>query len=134
MKTCNKCSIELIIGETICENNWKNRKYNCDTCQRKIEIERDRKKREFVAQYKLDAGCETCGYNESSVALQLAHRSMDLKSPALRASGGKAYNPGWSIKRIEEEFLKCRVLCANCHAVETAQELGHIIYTKPKGE
>lgn len=67
-------------------------------------------------------GCELCGFQATH------HCQLDLDhiNPATKTYKGnhKAYDAGWSWKRIEEELAKCTVLCKNCHALRTYEE-GH---------
>lgn len=67
----------------------------------------------LVKRYKLRKGCEICGYKAHFTALQLDHKDPKEKVRAL--SRMQTY----SIIRVKEEIRKCRVLCANCHAVHT---------------
>ena len=96
----------------------------CRDCWNVRRNERRALATRFVNEYKLKVGCESCGYNEYGTALQLAHIERGVKS----TRDGKAYSSDWRISRIEEEFTKCRVLCANCHSVETAIEEGNNPY------
>ena len=84
--------------------------------------------------YKTSKGCEICGYNENGVALDFAHIDPKTKSHHMwkdrkRGSGmadlvkrvtkyGTQLNRDrW--KELKEEIRKCRILCKNCHYVET---------------
>src|SRR3990172_519141 len=84
--------------------------------RRELQSEHHRKLREAQAAYKLEVGCEKCGYNENSDALQFDH-------PEPRR-GDKRRHPSWIkswayFERIKQE---CDVLCANCHAIKTNAE------------
>lgn len=72
---------------------------------------------------KVERGCEMCGYNANPVALQFDHIDPDTK---YRNGKGKLVNPSdlvlYSQSIILEEIKKCRVLCANCHAIYTHDE------------
>ena len=72
-----------------------------------------------VKEYKLTAGCRNCGYNEHHAALDFAHKNrankIDNIGTMLRRRGAS--------KRVWAEIVKCDVLCANCHRVETFQEI-----------
>jgi len=79
--------------------------------------------RQVVDAIKLNAGCEMCGYNEYACALQFDHidpstkyrtRNGNLVHPADMIKGGR-----YALNTILAEIAKCRVLCANCHAVYT---------------
>jgi len=74
-----------------------------------------KKLRDYASAIKLDSGCELCGYNEHAFALQFDHIDPKTKyKPVASLVGQQA-----GIKVIEEEIAKCRVLCANCHAIHT---------------
>lgn len=67
-----------------------------------------------VQEYKSAMGCSKCGYDKHPVALQLHHTTGDKKdnvSDLIRSDYG--------IKTIWREVMKCTVLCANCHAIES---------------
>jgi hypothetical protein len=70
--------------------------------------------------YKTRLGCEGCGYDAYACVLQLDHLDPATK---FRNSKGDLVEPGnmvyQSTAKMIEEFAKCRVLCANCHAVHT---------------
>ena len=74
---------------------------------------RRKKYGDFIREYKLEAGCEMCGYNEHSCALQFDHR--DPSKKLFNVTRGRDYP--WKV--FLAEIDKCRVLCANCHAVHT---------------
>jgi hypothetical protein len=70
-------------------------------------------RRDHMRAVKLKKGCEVCGYNSHPSALEFDHID-----PAT-----KTYSPSYTISlswgAMLEEIAKCRVLCANCHAVHT---------------
>lgn len=79
--------------------------------------------RSIVDRIKTDRGCEACGYNAYACALQFDHldpatkyrtRTGKLVHLADMVKGGR-----YGIETILAEISKCRVLCANCHAVHT---------------
>lgn len=82
-----------------------------------------KQKRDFLNKLKTDAGCALCGYNAHPYALQLDHIDPSTK---YRNKNGKTVNPSHLVTRsqatIYAEFLKCRVLCANCHMIYTHTE------------
>jgi hypothetical protein len=56
--------------------------------------------------------CEHCGYNTNLAALQFHHLNPKEKDHTLDMR--KLSNSTW--KWCLEEFVKCQVFCANCHA------------------
>lgn len=67
--------------------------------------------------YKLERGCERCGYREAAVALDLDH--VDPVAKVDDVSRLMRYAP-WP--EVLAELAKCRVLCANCHRVKTHRD------------
>lgn len=87
----------------------------------------------WLRKIKTSRGCECCGYNESPLALDFAHTNPLEKHIAMvsyRGGNGisnlynrysvsdKAKNAVY-IKELFAEIRKCRILCKNCHVVET---------------
>ena len=70
------------------------------------------KKRSYLHKIKLEQGCEVCGYNAHPAALHFDHIEPSQKKFAIAD-----LDAGWDdmVKEIE----KCRVLCANCHAIHS---------------
>jgi len=67
----------------------------------------------WIDKYKMAKGCDECGYNSHPAALQFAHIDRMTKIGYVKEMVSH------KIKRLVAEMRKCRVLCANCHAVET---------------
>lgn len=78
------------------------------------------KRRNIIQEYKLNKGCAICGYNKHPAALDFDHLEQNTKS----------FNISQDPKRKWEDTLKeidkCRVLCRNCHAVETVEKRHHV--------
>lgn len=76
--------------------------------------------------YKLERGCQDCGYSVDPRALDLDHRNPATKvgnvSRLLR------FAP-WPV--VLEELAKCDVLCANCHRVKTFSGNEHLERRRP---
>ena len=73
-----------------------------------------KERRKLIDAIKLEQGCLLCGYNKHPVALDFDHINPIEKS----------FTIGTKYSSVSEELLlneikKCRVLCANCHRVET---------------
>ncbi len=77
--------------------------------------------RKKIWEIKQEIGCEVCGYNDNPVALQFDHIDQSTKEFTIARAVSGSF--GW--QRIEAEIEKCRVLCANCHAVFTHESGQH---------
>ncbi len=71
-------------------------------------------RRQYIAKYKMERGCLVCGFKGHPDALQLDHLPGVTKVDKL----ADMCNLKWST--VLKEIAKCQVLCANCHAIETA--------------
>jgi 5-methylcytosine-specific restriction endonuclease McrA len=67
----------------------------------------------FIRALKIILGCELCGYRKHPSALQFDHINPEDKLMSV----SKAHS--WGLKETLEEMSKCRVLCANCHAIHS---------------
>ena len=77
-------------------------------------------RKNFIKEYKLSRGCELCGYDKHDKALCFDH--IDPQTKHLKYSYKSLLR--WKEDVLMEELQKCRVLCANCHNIET-HEKGH---------
>ncbi len=73
---------------------------------------RDKKIKDWLKEYKKTLQCEECGENHPA-CLDFHHINPKEKTFAL----GRI-NKFLSIKLLQNEIAKCRVLCANCHRKE----------------
>ena len=80
------------------------------------------RRKAHLARYKIKTGCIECGYNKDSRALQWAHIEPVLESRKKPRYGINSRIQSNSLKRLFEELRKCKVLCANCHAIETHKD------------
>ena len=69
-----------------------------------------------VSAYKMAEGCMDCGFNSHPAALEFDHLPGE----------DKLFNIGekvgcYSMETIWAEVAKCEVVCANCHAIRTAE-------------
>ena len=71
-------------------------------------------RRALIDKIKLKEGCCICGYKEHPVALDFDHLNPLEKSFTI----GTKYLTV-SETRLLKEIKKCRILCANCHRLET---------------
>ena len=65
--------------------------------------------RAYIDEYKVQQGCQRCGYSASPIGLDLHHRNPSEKD--LKISKANSY----SRERLIRELEKCDVLCAICH-------------------
>ena len=75
----------------------------------------------MLSQIKVEKGCCMCGYNAHPAALQFDHINPLEKSFNI---GDNVDNKG--LNALLEEVDKCRVICANCHAVHTIENKHHL--------
>ena len=92
---------------------------------RQWKREKIRKHRKFIQRVKTLKGCQICGFKEHYSALGFDHIDPATKDPKLQNHG--ALNETWGMARIKDEMRKCRVLCANCHAMESHRQGHHNI-------
>jgi len=110
VKSCCKCGTEST------EDFWPSMTWTCKKCHAKYRQGLRKAKRDWMAQYKLDAGCADCGYNEHPHALDFDH--VEEKEFNVSQGQDKSY------KILKEEIAKCDVVCANCHRIRTAERGG----------
>jgi hypothetical protein len=65
---------------------------------------------DWVQNFKSTLKCELCPENHIAV-LDFHHKDPNEKDMEI----SKVHRWGWSIKRIQKEISKCRILCSNCH-------------------
>jgi len=80
------------------------------------EAKRRAERLELVNSIKLAQGCALCGYNEHPEALDFDHLNPSEKR--LGIGSAKTNN----LQKLLAEIAKCRVLCSNCHRIETAKD------------
>lgn len=80
---------------------------------------RTRKNREFTSRVKRMYGCANCGYKSHPAALHFDHINRKEKQGVVSnlVNGTRA--------KLKDEMRKCRILCANCHAIKTYEEKEH---------
>lgn len=133
MKMCSRCSIEQPIENFSIKNKQRGiRNAWCKECNKEYNRQHyinnsstynkkardyERKNRQYIFDYLKNHPCEQCG--EARVAtLQFDHINRLEKS--FNISEGRKTG----INKLKLEIEKCRVLCANCHAIHTAEQLG----------
>ena len=88
--------------------------------QKRWDREKLARRRRWLQKYKMEKGCEMCGYKEHPAALHFDHLDPATKVAPV---ANMMKRP---IDILVAEIRKCRILCANCHAVHTITEKHHI--------
>lgn len=103
--------VELPEGESWTELSVDQR-WHYRNVERNAErtLQRRRRLRAWIDDYKRERGCRSCGVAESAV-LDLHHRDPDSKEMAV----GEMITYGHGPESLRKEMEKCDVLCANCH-------------------
>lgn len=78
---------------------------------------RNMRRRHWLGIYKVAVGCQLCGYNSHPMALQFDHIGIHNKKGAV-----SDMLKGSKLSILMDEIRKCRVLCANCHMIETYKQ------------
>ena len=75
--------------------------------------------------YKMNKGCEICGYKKHPRALSFDHLDPAQKNPLVKNGGAgtetkaggmwQFTNPKLPVSLMIAEWRKCRILCMNCH-------------------
>jgi len=104
-------------GNSICElwcnqENYDKIRYRKKKWQKKKRIANAK----FAARVKRRYGCSICGYKEHTDALHFDHINPKEKKREI----SKMHT--CSRTELKKEIKKCRILCANCHAVHTAKQ------------
>lgn len=109
--TCESCNSDLTgrqrrFCSARCRNQDSNRRNQSYQAQ---QIRGKTRKESFILER--GGGCERCGYNRCTAALEFHHIdkiakrfTLDLRSLSNR-----------TLSACEEELKKCILLCANCH-------------------
>jgi len=107
---CYGCKKEKPIAEF---NNSSlsntNRCRRCRACVKKDKYGRKQRIREAIRAIKLHYGCQICGYNRLSEALDCHHLDPSKKGRDLSSN-----ITSWN--QFKKEIQKCVILCRVCHA------------------
>ncbi|MFZ2125560.1 MAG: hypothetical protein WA087_03090 [Candidatus Saccharimonadales bacterium] len=143
MKRCSKCSTEKPESEYFLKDKQSGRLHaQCKQCYRnhraqyykrhyntyreqyleRAKIRRLALRTEFrtnMLKYLDGKSCELCGESDKRTF------EFDHILPAEKKFGiAKAVSLGYSWSEVETEIKKCRILCANCHKKQTAEQVG----------
>lgn len=115
---CEVCSVPFL-------GYHQTNKYCSSKCSQKSDKRKQYTKeyaaerRKLIQDYKIKVGCCLCGYNKHPEALDFDHIDPSTKDFCVSQDMKRKLED--TIKEIE----KCRVLCKNCHAVETIKKKHH---------
>ena len=85
----------------------------------------------WLRKYKVEQGCANCGFNAHPLALDFAHIDQMTKWSGAAYGAGSGISKLYSkiyrdkernrqaLQAVIAEVRKCKVLCKNCHVVET---------------
>ena len=134
MKKCSTCGLEKEFSQFNKETKNKDGlQYSCRDCKKKqyrenresrlasIMASRERRRKRnqvFIYEYLQNNGC-SCGESDP-LLLEFDHIDSNLKL----ASISNMVNDAVSIKKLQSEIDKCRVLCVVCHRRRTAKQFG----------
>jgi len=76
-----------------------------------------KRRQHWLRKYKEAKGCQHCGYKENAAALQFDHMDRQLKYQNVSRLIVR------SLSVLFSEIRKCRLLCANCHMIQTYKEV-----------
>lgn len=76
-----------------------------------IWLARAKRRRYWLNYIKVKCGCYICGYKTNAQALQFDHIEAKTKQVSHLVMS--------SIVALFKEIRKCRILCANCHMINT---------------
>ena len=76
-----------------------------------IWLARAKRRRYWLNYIKVKCGCFVCGYNTNARALQFDHVGIKKREVSKLVMN--------KIKILYKEIRKCRILCANCHIINT---------------
>ncbi len=93
-----------------------NAKAKKENAKKHRQLKRERNK-QFLLEYKSKHPCVRCGENHPACLdfHHLENKKLDISEMVLRCYG---------LEAIQDEILKCVVLCKNCHAKEHWAETG----------
>lgn len=133
MKKCTKCGIKKPFEDFAkSSRTLDSRRPWCRQCVREYDQlryirkgpsyfqrknrERHKRYRKLMVEYLQKHPCENCG-ESNPIVLEFAHKDRTTKIDAVSMMINT-----YSWENILKEIKKCKVLCANCHRIETAKE------------
>lgn len=114
VKTCNKCGEEKDTTEFHLSKRDGNQSW-CRKCSLIRTKNYDAKSRKFVGWIKTSIGCADCKehFYDNPECLAFDHVKGTKKFSMHSWHGG--------IKRLQEEIMKCDIVCHNCHEIRSTK-------------
>ena len=121
LKTCTSCKKELLITKFKKRGATGRQSHTYHSmCNRCLYVKYTRpnveRKMAKIHAYQLEQGCADCGYAKHPAALEFDHLPGTKKLFNIGEEIGNR-----SVESIWSEIAKCEVVCANCHAIRTAE-------------
>lgn len=118
MKTCSKCGEELPLSEFY--KNGLSLRTKCKICHNKDcskKVSNWRRNAKLRLVLELGGKCVDCGYEGPPFMYDFDHRDPTAKEFGIAALGSCR-----SYARMQEEVVKCDLVCANCHRFRTHRQ------------
>ena len=106
---CPRCKKDCDTSNFYNRRGKKNSSVYCKQCTTDQTLERARKIKSIMVEYK-GGSCNRCGYNKSYSALEFHHLDPSQKDFTLSHLKHSKIND-----KIKKELDKCILVCANCH-------------------
>ncbi len=122
-KVCKKCNKRKALSKfrTQVKNGKEYIRHECRECESKYMMEKKAEVYEEVYAFTHEHGCEECGENDVRL-LHFDHLDRKKKHHSV-SQLLNARSP--DRKKVWKEIDKCRILCANCHALHTAEQMNY---------
>lgn len=116
MRICKYCKLEkpdesFEICRIIAGKIYYRQK--CKDCKKIVRVNRRKKLRQWLDDYKKSLACERCGFSDFR-ALEFHHSNHGEKD----FNVADMIRSGSSIQTMLKEIEKCEILCSNCHQIE----------------
>jgi len=117
-KYCNKYYPQSEFGVALTTERKVYHRHKCKNCYRETKRKLEKKRREWLADFKKSQKCQRCNTGDYRV-LEFHH----TKDKSFGIASG--YYNHLSMEKVQNEINKCIVLCANCHRIIHLETGGH---------
>ena len=122
MTTCNICNQsfpDTYFPSAGVKKGKRYRRKQCSKCFGEKKRHRRYVNQRWLRELKEKMACESCGYSKET-HLRFCTQALEFhhfeKNKSFEVSNG-VYR-GMSIKKLQQEIAKCKVLCSRCHVEE----------------